>query len=42
MTQGQACDELNTSNLSLFQVPQSGSDARIDSNSGDIVVKPIS
>ncbi|MBW4595887.1 MAG: hypothetical protein KME46_24045 [Brasilonema angustatum HA4187-MV1] len=26
--------------LSLFQVPQSGSDATIDSNSGTIVVKP--
>ncbi|NMG20283.1 hypothetical protein [Brasilonema bromeliae] len=29
------------SDLSLFQVPQSDSDARIDSNSGAIVVKPI-
>jgi hypothetical protein len=28
--------------LSLFQVPQSGSDVRIDSNPGAIVVKPIS
>lgn len=30
------------SDLSVFQVPQSGSDIRIDSNSGAIVVKPIS
>ncbi|KAB8335876.1 hypothetical protein SD80_003520 [Scytonema tolypothrichoides VB-61278] len=29
------------SDLSLFQVPQSGSDVKIDSNSGAIVVKPV-